>query len=247
MSDPFDFAGQTVLVTGGSRGLGRAMAMGFAARGANLIVASRNILACSEVVDAVCELGGNGRALEFDAADWRCMDDFVERAWGEFGQIDVLINNAGMAQRPGSSIDLIEEAFDALMSVNCKGAFRLSALVGSRMVRQGKGSIMNISSLGAIRPAPAYAVYAAAKAALNAITTAHALEFAPQVRVNAILPGAFETDMAADWSDEAKVKIGAALGRNGQPQDIVTTALYLASNASSYTTGAMIRVDGGRT
>jgi len=198
VSDPFDFAGQTVIVTGGSRGLGRAMAIGLAAQGANLIIASRNILACSKVVDEVLEIGSNAVALEFDAAEWSGMDDFVERAWREFGRIDVLINNAGLSQKPCTSIDLTEEAFDAVMAVNFKGAFRLSALVGSRMVRQGSGSIINISSLGSIRPAPSYIVYAAAKAALNAITTAHALEFAPQVRVNAIMPGAFETDMAAD-------------------------------------------------
>ena len=246
MTDPFDFSGQTVLVTGGSRGLGRAIALGFAKRGARLLIASREISACVAVVEEVRRLGGVGIALNVDVAVWSGLDNFVERAWREFGSIDVLVNNAGLSQRPGDSIDLTEVAFDTLMAVNFKGPFRLSALVGSRMVEHGSGSIINISSLGAIRPAPAYTIYAAAKAALNAITTAHALEFAPQVRVNAILPGAFETAMADDWSQEAKLKIGAALGRNGQPEDIVTTALYLASHASSFTTGAMIRVDGGR-
>jgi NAD(P)-dependent dehydrogenase (short-subunit alcohol dehydrogenase family) len=108
------------------------------------------------------------------------------------------------------------------------------------------GSVINVGSIGSVRPQPAYAVYAGAKAALNAVTIAHAFEYAPKVRVNAILPGSFETDIAKHWPEEKRANIASAIRRYGHPDEIVSTALYLASPASSFTTGALLRVDGGR-
>ena len=135
---------------------------------------------------------------------------------------------------------------DSILALNFKGPFRLSALVGSRMAAGEGGSIFNISSLGSLRPMPEYAPYSGAKAALNAITTAHAMEYAPMVRVNAILPGSFLTDVAKDWPADKEASTPAAMKRFGRPEEIVTSVLYLASDHSRFTTGAMIRVDGGR-
>jgi len=246
VDDLFDFTDYTVMVTGGSRGLGRAMAVGFARRGARLIIASRNLAACARCADEIAAAGGTAEPFELHTDRWSSLGERAQAAWNIFGGIDVLVNNAGAARIDRASVDVDEGEFDALLAVNLKGPFRLSALLGTRMAQGDGGSIINVSSLGAIRPLPAYASYAAAKAGLNALTRAHAFEFAPKVRVNAILPGAFETDLASDWTEERKASIAAAVGRNGHPDDLVTTALYLASKASGYTTGALINVDGGR-
>jgi len=142
-----------------------------------------------------------------------------------------------------------EALFDKVIEVNLKGPFRLAALVGTRMAKGEGGAIINISSTGAIRPQPHSAPYAAAKAGLNAITTAFAFEYGPKVRVNCIMAGPFETDIAKTWNQEDKVayttRSGSALRRMGKPDEIVAAALYLASHGASYTTGAMLRVDGG--
>ncbi len=131
------------------------------------------------------------------------------------------------------------------MSLNFKGPFRLMSLVGSRMAAGEGGSIINISSAGALRPRPQIAPYAGAKAALNALTEAFAFEYGPKVRVNTISPGRFLTDVSKAWSEEHKLNSTAALKRSGRPEEIVTAALYLASSKSSFTTGSLVRVDGG--
>jgi NAD(P)-dependent dehydrogenase (short-subunit alcohol dehydrogenase family) len=177
---------------------------------------------------------------------WQEIDAMVEKAYSAFGRVDILVNNAGMSPLAGSSIDVGEDLFDKIIAVNFKGPFRLAALVGSRMAAGDGGSIINISSIGSIRPAPSYGPYAGAKAALNAITTAFAFEYGPKVRVNAILPGSFRTDIAKAWPKDKESNTEAAARRFGEPEEIATTALYLASPHSGFTTGAMIRVDGGR-
>jgi NAD(P)-dependent dehydrogenase (short-subunit alcohol dehydrogenase family) len=158
----------------------------------------------------------------------------------------VLVNNAGMSPLSPSSLETSEELFDKVVDVNFKGPYRLTALVGSRMAAGEGGSIINVSSIGSLRPQAAYGPYSGAKAALNAVTTAFAFEFAPKVRVNAILPGSFRTDIAKHWPAEKEQNISSAIPRYAEPREIATTALYLASDHSSFTTGAMIRVDGGR-
>ena len=180
---------------------------------------------------------------------WDEIEPVVDKAWREFGHVDVLINNAGMSPVAPSLVQTSEELFDKIVGVNLKGPFRLAALCGERMAAGRGGSIINISSTGSIRPQPHSAPYAAAKAGLNALTTALAFAYGPKVRVNCILPGPFETDISKAWSDQEKeqytIRSGSALRRLGQPHEIVGAALYLASDASSYTTGAMLRVDGG--
>jgi NAD(P)-dependent dehydrogenase (short-subunit alcohol dehydrogenase family) len=245
--DPlFDFTDKVVLITGGSRGLGLAMARAFAQRGADLIIASRKLDNCEAAANEIRSLGRRALAVACHAGRWQDLDQLIERSYGEFGRVDVLINNAGMSPVAPSSLETSEELVDKVINLNFKGPFRLSALVGSRMAAGQGGCIINVSSYGSLRPLPEYAPYAGAKSALNALTIAHAVEFAPKVRVNAILPGSFRTDIARHWPADKESKTDAVLRRFAEPEEIVTTALYLASPASGFTTGALIRVDGGR-
>lgn len=241
----FDMTGKVVLITGGSRGLGRAMALAFAEQGADIIVTSRKLENCQAVAAEVEALGRQALAYACHVGHWHELDELVEAAYTRFGHVDVLINNAGMSPVVPTSLETSEALFDKVVGLNFKGPFRLMALVGARMVQGAGGSIINISSSGALRPRPHFAPYAASKAALNTLTEAFAQEFAPKVRVNTISPGTFRTDISKAWPPELEAKVPAAMGRYGEPEEIVSTALYLASDASSYTTGTMIRVDGG--
>ena len=246
MTNLFDLTGKVALITGGSRGLGRAMALCFSAHGADVIVSSRKLDACQEVVREIEALGRRALAHACHMGHWDEVGELVEAAYAAFGKVDILVNNAGMSPITPTSESTSEEIFDKVVALNFKGPYRLSALVGSRMARGGGGSIINISSVGSLIPSASYGAYAGAKAALNAITTAHSQEYGPTVRVNAILPGAFRTDIAKAWPKDREATLQAAMPRYGEPEEILTTALYLASDHSSYTTGAMIRVDGGR-
>ncbi len=244
--DLFDLTGKVALVTGGSRGLGYQIAMAFAAHGADVIVSSRKLDSCEAVAREIEGMGRRALAYACHMGHWRELDGLVEAAYAVFGRVDILVNNAGMSPSMPSSVDTSEEIFDKVMALNCKGPYRLSALIGSRMAVGEGGSIINVSSVGSLIPRASYGPYAGAKAALNAMTIAHSQEFGPKVRVNAILPGAFRTDIAKAWPKDREGKLQAAIPRYGEPEEIVTTALYLASKHSGYTTGAMIRVDGGR-
>jgi NAD(P)-dependent dehydrogenase (short-subunit alcohol dehydrogenase family) len=242
----FDMAGRTALVTGGSRGLGREIALGLAACGANVVIASRKIANCERVADEARRLGVQALPVACHVGEWSALDGLVDKALAEFGRIDVLVNNAGMSPLAESSVATSEALFDKIVGVNFKAPFRLSALVGTHMVANGGGSIVNVSSIGAEFPSPSNGPYAASKAALNALTMAFAREYAPSVRVNTIMPGSFRTDIAKAWPADKEARTPAALGRFGEPDEIVTAALYLASASSSFTTGSVIRVDGGR-
>lgn len=244
MSDPFDFTGQVVLVTGGTRGLGRAMALGFAERGADVIVAGRNAETCQQVEQEILALGRRGWGIPAHVGRWDAVTELANSAWSLAGRVDVLINNAGMGAT-STSPDMSEVLFDKLIGVNLKGPFRLTALLAPKMAEAGGGAVINVSSTGAVRPDPSYGVYAAAKSALNVLTRAQSLEFGPKVRVNAIMPGPFMTDMAASWGEALDQSTTSAARRIGRPNDIVTAALYLASPASAYTTGSIVTVDGG--
>lgn len=245
MDKLFDLSGKVALVTGGSRGLGYEIVKAFAQHGADVIIASRKLDACQRVAEEVRSLGHRALAVACHVGQWAALDALVEASYTEFGRVDILVNNAGMSPLAPSSVETSEELFDKVVGVNFKGPFRLTALIGSRMKAQHGGSIINISSTGAIRPFPAAAPYCASKAALNAITTAFAHEFAPTVRVNCIMAGPFLTEISKAWTPAARERVRSALGRNGQPEEIVTSALYLASPYSSYTTDAVLRVDGG--
>jgi NAD(P)-dependent dehydrogenase (short-subunit alcohol dehydrogenase family) len=246
MRNYFDLRGKVALITGGSRGLGLAISHAFAEQGAAVVIASRKSENCKAAAHDIEQAGG--RAVGFGAhmGKWSDIESLVEFAYQAFGKVDILVNNAGMSPLSASSLETNEALFDKVLAVNFKGPFRLTALCASRMAAADGGSIINITSIGAIRPQPQYGTYAGAKAALNAVTVAHAFEFAPKVRVNAILPGSFRTDIAKSWPAEKERNIASAIKRYAEPDEIVSTALYLASDASSFTTGALIRVDGGR-
>lgn len=245
----FDLSGKIALVTGGSRGLGHAMALGFARAGADVVVTSRKLDACQATAREIEQLGRRALALACHVGDWNALESLVDAAYDHFGRIDVLVNNAGMSPIAPSSLDTSEALYDKVMAVNLKGPFRLTALVGSRMAAGDGGSILNISSVAAVRPTPQTAPYAAAKAGLNAITVAYAHEYGPNVRVNTIMAGPFHTDVSKAWSRTEgftrQAKATIALQRAGEPEEIVGAALYLASDAASFTTGAVLRVDGG--
>jgi NAD(P)-dependent dehydrogenase (short-subunit alcohol dehydrogenase family) len=246
--DLFDLAGKVVVVTGGSRGLGREMVLACARRGADVVVASRKVENCQAVAVEVEALGRQALAIGFHAASWSDADALVDAVVGRFGRIDVLINNAGMAPVYPSLDAVSEELFDKVVGVNLKGPFRLTALVGTRMMQADGGSIVNISSIASLKAAKTEAVYAAAKAGLNSLTLSFAAAFGPTVRVNCIVAGAFFTDISKAWdmpAFEARAQATYALQRGGDPSEVVGAALYFASRASSYTTGALLRVDGG--
>lgn len=244
----FDLTDRVALVTGGSRGLGRAMVRGLAAAGADVVITSRKIEACVELAEEVRATTGR-RALPVacHVGQWDELDHLVEAAYAEFGRVDVLINNAGMSPRYGALTELSEPLWDKVFDVNLKGPFRLATLIGSRMAMAGGGSVINVSSAAARQPRPDVVAYAAAKAGVNAITVALAHAFGPTVRVNCVSPGTFNTDVAQHWDHEAFARAANrfALERVGEPEEIVGVVLYLASDASTYTTGAVIDVDGG--
>jgi NAD(P)-dependent dehydrogenase (short-subunit alcohol dehydrogenase family) len=247
--DLFRLDGKVALVTGGSRGMGRSMVLGFAQAGAQVIIASRKLAACQEVADEVEETTGQrALAVACHLGSWPDIDGLVDVAYAEFGRIDVLVNNAGMSPRYDRATSVSEELYDKVLDVNLKGPFRLTALVGERMVSDGGGSIINVSSHAAVQPDGTMITYGAAKAGLNAMTVAFARALGPSVRVNAIQPGTFLTDISKAWpqADLDHWVKDYALQRGADPDEIVGTAVYLASDAaSSYTTGAILRVDGG--
>jgi NAD(P)-dependent dehydrogenase (short-subunit alcohol dehydrogenase family) len=225
------------------------MALGFAEAGADIAIASRKQDSCESAAREVEALGRKALPYACHVGNWDALEGLVDAVYERFGRIDVLINNAGMSPLAPSLLETSEELFDKVIGVNFKGPFRLGALVGSRMVADGGGSIINVSSTAAINPRPETAPYAGAKAALNAITRAFAFEYGPTVRVNCIMCGPFHTDVSKAWSRTPAfaetAKRTMALQRAGDPEEVVSTALYFASDATSYTTGAVVRVDGG--
>jgi NAD(P)-dependent dehydrogenase (short-subunit alcohol dehydrogenase family) len=245
----FDLQGKVALVTGGSRGLGREMVLAFARAGADVVISSRKLDACEELAETVRkETGRTALAVAAHAGRWDDLGALVDTVYGELGRVDVLVNNAGMAPLYPRLSECPEDLFDKVIAVNLKGPFRLGALVGERMQAGDGGSIINISSIGAEHPTMTDLPYAAAKAGLNTLTVGFAVSFGPTVRSNGIMVGPFLTDISKAWDVEgfeAHARKKFPLQRLGRPAEIVGTALYLASDASSFTTGAVITVDGG--
>jgi NAD(P)-dependent dehydrogenase (short-subunit alcohol dehydrogenase family) len=244
----FDLTDRVVLVTGGSRGLGREMAFAAAQSGADVVIASRNLESCVVTAEEIsASTGRTAFPYQVHVGRWDQLDGLVDATYDRFGKVDVLINNAGMSPLYESLTSVSEKLFDAVVNLNFKGPFRLSALIGERMVAAGGGSIINVSSAGSLRPAPDMLPYAAAKAGLNALTEGLAKAYGPTVRVNTLMAGPFLTDVSKAWDldGEEDPFRHLALGRAGQPAEIIGAALFLASDASSFTTGSILRADGG--
>jgi NAD(P)-dependent dehydrogenase (short-subunit alcohol dehydrogenase family) len=245
----FDLTGKVALVTGGSRGLGREMVLAFARAGADVVIASRRLESCEEAAREV-EQTTNRRALPVacHVGEWDQVEALAARAYQHFGKIDVLVNNAGMSPLYDHVGNVSEALYNKVMDVNLKGPFRLTALVGTRMAEGDGGSIIMVSSTAAIHPRMNVIPYAAAKAGVNAMTAGFAHAFGPKVRVNCIMPGPFLTDISKAWDLEEfnqRAESSIFLKRGGHPEEIVGAALYFATAASSFTTGAILEVSGG--
>ena len=245
----FDLTDRVVVVTGGSRGLGREMAFAAARCGADVVIASRKYDACVATAEEIsAETGRAAFPYRVHVGRWDELDGLADAVYDRFGRVDVLVNNAGMSPLYDSLSAVTEKLFDSVVNLNLKGPFRLSVLVGDRMVADGGGSIINVSTHGSIRPHPSFVPYAASKAGLNAMTEALALAYGPTVRVNTLMPGPFLTDISDAWTftgDDTNPFGHSALQRAGQPAEIVGAALFLMSDASSFTTGSIVRADGG--
>ncbi|MBB3749492.1 NAD(P)-dependent dehydrogenase (short-subunit alcohol dehydrogenase family) [Mycolicibacterium sp. BK634] len=251
MTDPlFDLTDRVVLITGGSRGLGAAMSRGLAERGARVIIASRKLGSCEELATQIEGTGGQAHPLQCHVGDWESLDAVVNAATERWGRLDGLVNNAGMSPLAPSLLETSEALFDKVIGVNLKGPTRLTALAAAAMAQTGGGSIVNISSLASVKQTPVAPIYGAAKAGLNALTKATALEYAnANIRVNCIICGTFDTDAASGFVRNPDTLPGVvrpiALGRVGRPEEIVGAVVYLLSDASSYTTGSLMTIDGG--
>jgi NAD(P)-dependent dehydrogenase (short-subunit alcohol dehydrogenase family) len=244
----FELVGKVAVVTGGSRGIGRAVAAGLAAAGADVMVASRKLDNCESVAREI-ESSTGRRALPaaFHAGRWDDCDRLADTVYSELGRCDVLVNNAGMSPLYDDLPSVTEALYDKVHAVNARGPFRLSTLIGSRMAAGEGGSIINVSTAGSLRPNADDLPYAMAKASLNALTLGLAGAWAPKVRANLVLPGAFDTGVTKAWSPETKARAGELnpMGRIGRPADMVGLCVFLASDAAGYVNGAQVLVDGG--
>ncbi len=243
-----DFTGKVALVTGGSRGIGRAICLELGRRGATVVLSyAGNEAAATETVQALTAAGAKAQALKFDVADTAACATAVEQVVKEHGRVDVLVNNAGVAI-DGLLMRFKDEDWDRTLDTNLKGAFALMRAVSRPMMKQRGGAIVNVSSIVGEMGNAGQAAYAASKAGLIGLTKSVARELASRmVRVNCVTPGFVVTDMTAGLSPELKEKMTEAipLGRIGNADEIAAAVAFLASDAASYITGEVLKVNGG--
>jgi len=247
--DRFSLEGKVAIVTGGSRGIGRAIALDFARAGADIVVASRKLEACEEAAAEIAKLGRKALAVAAHTGKMDQLENLVDKTLEHFGKIDILVNNAGTNPHFGATINIEKGAWDKTFDVNVDGAFFLTQIAFEKWMRDNGGNVINMASVAGLRPAPFTGAYCVTKAALIMLTRVLASELgAFNIRVNAIAPGFIRTDMSkAVWtSDMFKEHVKTLpIPRLGETEDIVGAALYLASEASSFMTGETIVVDGG--
>lgn len=240
--------GKNAMVTGGSRGIGRAIALALAAAGANVIINySSNEAKAAEVVEEIEALGVKGLALKADIADAQAVKNMFQQIEESFDKVDILINNAGIT-KDNLLIRMKEADWDQVMDVNLKGAFLCTKAVVRNMIKQRSGKIINISSVVGVTGNPGQANYCASKAGIIGFTKSLARELAGKgINVNAVAPGFIETDMTAQLPEELKNEMlaGIPLRRFGSPRDIADTVVFLSSDHSGYITGQVIGVNGG--
>ncbi len=250
MKNLFDLTGKTALVTGASRGIGESIARLLAAHGAHVIVSSRKIDACQAVADSINENGDKASAYACHVGEMEQIDAIFEHIKNEFGRIDILVNNAAANPYYGHILDTDLGAFQKTVDVNIRGYFFMSTAAGKMMREQGDGVILNTASVNGIVAGDKQGIYSITKAAVISMTKAFAKECGPlNIRVNALLPGLTDTKFASALTTNEKVLNMALhaipLGRVADPDEMAGTVLYLVSDASSYTTGACVLVDGG--
>jgi dehydrogenase/reductase SDR family protein 4 len=253
LDELYSLRGKVALITGGSRGIGQAIAMAFAEAGADLVLSSRNKRPpeLEETAERVRAIGRKALAVPAHVGKKGDVADLVQKALDAFGRIDILVNNAGGNPVLSTMVELDEDAFDKVMEVNLKGAFLVSKAVAAVMIKQGGGRIINVSSVSGLRARnDRTGAYCISKAALNMMTQVMARELAPHnILVNAIAPGSIRTEFSrANWADperSARRIREIELKRFGEPAEVAGAALFLASRAGSFVTGEIIRVDGG--
>ena len=247
----FTLAGKVALVTGGSRGIGKAIALGFAQAGADVAIASRKLPDLEKVAEEIKILGVQSLAVSAHIGRMEEINNLVTKVVEKFGKIDILVNNAGCNPPLDAAIDIEERAWDSVMNLNLKGLFFLSQAVARIMRDLGGGTIINISSRAGISP-NLLPVYSISKAGVISATKVMAREWAPyNIRVNAVAPGLIRTNFSEALitnPDTLKTMMGTTpMARIGEPEEIIGAILYLASDASSYVTGQILGVDGGAT
>jgi len=232
-AERFDLTGKVAVVTGGSRGIGKAVVEGLAAAGADVAIASRKLEACEQLAAEVrSATGRDALAVACHVGHWDDCDRLAAAVYDHYGRCDVLVNNAGMSPLYPDLLSVTEEYYQKVHAVNAQGH---------------GGSIINVTTAGSLRPGTHELPYTMAKAGLNALTLALAGAWSPKVRANLVIPGAYDTDIAKAWAPGSKERIADMnpLARIGEPEDMVGVCLFLASDASSYVNGAQILVDGG--
>ncbi len=252
----FSLKGKTAIVTGGSRGIGKAIALGFVKAGAKVAITSRKINDLEANAAEIKAFGGEAFPVQAHLGKVEEIGRMVNTVMEKFGRIDILVNNAGGNPALGTVLDSDERLWETIMNLNLKGLYFTSQAVAKVMKKQGGGNIINVASIDGFKPVRGVSIYSISKAGVRMITRAFALELAPfNIRVNTIAPGPISTKMFdSNWfhlpPEEAKKQKEALakftpMGRIGEPDEIAGAAIYLASDASSYTTGAEIVIDGG--
>jgi len=249
-TDPFDLAGRVALVTGGSRGIGRAIARLLARHGATVAVASRRIEGCESVAAEIRAAGGAASAHACHIGEPAQISATLADIDGRHGRLDILVNNAATNPYFGPSVDMDLAAWQKTVDVNIRGYFWTSIEAARRMLRQGRGAIVNVASVNAFRPMDGQACYSLTKAAIVNMTQGLAKEWAREgIRVNALVPGLVETRFAAAIHGNEKLRAAmeriVPMGRIAQPEEMAGAVLYLVSDAASYTTGSCLTADGG--
>src|SRR5206468_3677766 len=245
----FSLEGKVAIVTGSSRGIGRAIAEGLAGAGAAVTVNGRDPETTQTAASAIVAAGGESLAVVADVSDATEVDRLIDTTVASFGRLDILVNNAGISPYFKPAETMAEAEWDEIMKVNLKGVYLCCRAAGRMMIPQKSGRVINISSIGGSVALPRLIAYCSAKGAIHQLTRVLAVEWAPyHILVNAIAPGFFETDLTKGLRESPRLESlirQVPLGRLGHPAEIVGAAIYLASDAASYVTGQMLHVDGG--